>query len=230
MTPLNADKLETLANQVYAWLAEQILTGALRPGQWISENEIATQFGVSRSPVREALRALARDGSVEILPRRGTMIAEFTAADVDGHYRARELVEPELASLAVSNIDASGVSTLKSLADRLHNADGDLDVYYQFTLQFWTVLFDACPNRTIADVASSLWRRAGRFRGIALAVPSFQLVVIDFFDTLAENASEGDGASAKAAMTRLLVTKRETLLDSLFLHVSGDRAITRVDP
>jgi DNA-binding GntR family transcriptional regulator len=166
MAALNDDALETLANQVYGWLAEQVLTGTLRPGQWISENEIAAQVGVSRSPVREALRALAREGSVEILPRRGTRIADFTAADVDGLYRTRELVEPEMAGLAIGNLTAPEVATLEDLAEGLHKANGDVDVYYQSTEQLWLLLTDGCPNRTMADVCMMLWLPGHRSRDL----------------------------------------------------------------
>jgi DNA-binding GntR family transcriptional regulator len=230
MSLLQDDALETLANQVYAWLAEQVLTGELRPGQWISENEIAAHVGVSRSPVREALRALGREGIVEAVPRRGTRIAEFTAADVDGLYRTRELVDPEMARLAVENMGPDGIASLERLAAGLHEADGNLDVYYQSTERLWNTLTESCPNGTMADVSVMLWKRAMRFRGIALAIPEFQPPVIELFDALAKHAGEHDGAAAKAAMARMVSAKREILLDRLFLQVSGGREVTRIDP
>jgi DNA-binding GntR family transcriptional regulator len=219
------DGLETLANQVGAWLSERILTGDLRPGQWISENEIAAAVGVSRSPVREALRALAREGSVEVHPRRGTMIAEFTAIDVDNLYRARELVEPEMAGLAVERLMDTQVTTLKNLAGDLHDAGADVKAYYQLTEQLWNLLFEACPNQAIVDITIILWRRSIRFSGIVFAISDFQPVATEFADQLAAHAADRDGVGAKAAMAAVLDAMRKTLLDRFFLPASGGKVM-----
>src|SRR5262245_463565 len=95
---------ETLADKVFAWLTEQIISGALRPGQWVSENELAETFGVSRSPVREALIGLAHDGLVEVRPGRGTIIAELDPREAEDLYRTRQLADAELVRLAIEEV------------------------------------------------------------------------------------------------------------------------------
>src|SRR5687768_14385357 len=81
----------TLADRVFEWLIEQIVTGNVRPGQWISEYEVASLLSMSRTPVRDAFRTFVRDGLLEPRHRRGTIIADLDAARVVDIYETRAL-------------------------------------------------------------------------------------------------------------------------------------------
>lgn len=85
--------LSQLNDQVYELLKEQILTGTFTPGQRLSINAIAKQLDVSVTPVRDALRRLAGDGLVTMVPRRGTFAAEFNSQVVRETFQARRIIE-----------------------------------------------------------------------------------------------------------------------------------------
>jgi DNA-binding GntR family transcriptional regulator len=217
---------QSLSDKVFAWLTDQIVAGALRPGQWVSENELAARLGVSRSPVREALRGLAREGIVEVRPRRGTVIAELSAEDADGLYRARELVESELARLAIENATDADVEKMADIVAKLRGAHGDARAHYDATFDLWHLLMDICPNRTISDMAATLWRRSIRFRGILLALPESQRDVANFGEALVGLAERRDGEGARRATAELLSRVRTTLLEQVFIYV-GDGRVQR---
>jgi DNA-binding GntR family transcriptional regulator len=217
---------ESLSDKVFAWLTDQIVAGALRPGQWVSENELAARLGVSRSPVREALRGLAREGIVEVRPRRGTVIAELSAEDADGLYRARELVESEMARLAIENATDADVDKIAGIVATLRGAHGDARAHYDATFELWHLLMDICPNRTISDMAATLWRRSIRFRGILLALRESQRDVANFGEALVGLAERRDGEGARRATAELLSRVRTTLLEQVFIYV-GDGRVQR---
>jgi DNA-binding GntR family transcriptional regulator len=218
---------DSLADQVFAWLTDQIVAGVLRPGQWVSENEIATRLGVSRSPVREALRGLAREGLVEVRPRRGTIIAELNAEDADGLYRARELVESELARLAVENATDADVETIAAIVRDLQKAKGDTRAHYDATMRLWQLMMDLCPNRTLSEIAAILWRRSIRFRGILLGIPESQKDVRDFSKQLLQYARKRDGEAAGRATGTLLARVRQTLLEQVFMSIGDGGRVQR---
>src|SRR5689334_15373495 len=83
-----------LAAGVQRVLADQIASGRLRPNERINQERVASELGVSRTPVREALRWLERDGLVRLEARRGAFVAAFDAGDIDDIYELREVLEP----------------------------------------------------------------------------------------------------------------------------------------
>jgi DNA-binding GntR family transcriptional regulator len=105
------------AEEAQATLRAAILSGEIAPGARLGEVELAEQLGVSRTPVREALRRLAADGLVEVLPNRGARVAQWTPADLDEIYELRALLESHGASRAATRIDAAEVDVLAKLCD-----------------------------------------------------------------------------------------------------------------
>jgi DNA-binding GntR family transcriptional regulator len=221
------DGSETLATKVGVWLAEQILAGELRPGQWVSENELAARFGVSRSPVREVLRLFGQEGIVEAHPRRGTKICEPSAEDLDGLYRARQLVDGEMSRLAISHATDDDVERLADIVRELQTGEHDVPAYYWAKSDIWHLLMEMCPNRTISDLAAVLWRRSLWFRGIVLAIDGSQCDAVGFFEQLVELARHRDGNGAGQATSEFIMRLRETLLDRLFIQVRDGRTISR---
>jgi DNA-binding GntR family transcriptional regulator len=104
-----------LRERIYARLEEDIIYGALRPGEHLVEAEIARRLGVSRIPVRETLQLLHRDGWVELRPRQGAFVHNPTPQEVDDVFSVRTLLEVESTRLAVRHATAEGISTLREL-------------------------------------------------------------------------------------------------------------------
>lgn len=104
-----------LAQSAYRQLKEQIVTFQLKPGDPLQEVQLAEAFGVSRTPIREALRMLMREGLVEIQPRRGAYVAFLSFRDVLEAYEARYYLEPPAARKAAQNMTAEGAARLEAL-------------------------------------------------------------------------------------------------------------------
>jgi DNA-binding GntR family transcriptional regulator len=115
-----ADREPTVTNAVRARdeLREAILTGSLPPGSRLRAEPLAERLQTSRTPVREALILLAREGLVDIEPRRGAVVRQFDTADLADLYDVRKLIEPHAARRAATRIGAHDVQRLSELCDR----------------------------------------------------------------------------------------------------------------
>lgn len=121
-----AERTETkrsLRDRAYEQIKAEILDGNLRPGTAISEAERADILGMSRSPVREALQQLARDGLVEVLPKRGTFVAELTPREVREAFELRAAVESACARLAAERRTDTDLKDLTALCDAIDAAE-----------------------------------------------------------------------------------------------------------
>lgn len=163
-----------LSERVLEWITDQIVTGAIWPGQWISEHEIAATLGVSKAPVHEAVRSLARDRIVRVVPRRGTIVAETTAQDYEEIYLSKALVDGELVALAVPVLTDEEIRRLRQLASEMREAVGKHLAYYRCSHRFWETIRNACPNEVIADLSAQLWRRQLRYCGISMRLPGIE--------------------------------------------------------
>ena len=121
----------TLRESAYDRIREDILSGVLRPGSAISEAERAEALGMSRSPVREALRQLAQDGLVEIFPKRGTFVTELSARDVREAFELREAIETACARLAAARRTDQDLAEMRRVCDEIEASEGQVEAYAQ---------------------------------------------------------------------------------------------------
>lgn len=108
--------------RAYDAVRERIASGAVAPGQWLREYTTATSLGLSRTPVREALRLLAAEGVVELVHNRGARVVDWTSDDIDEAYRLRALLEGYGAGLAARRASGDDVAELRTLQDRYEHA------------------------------------------------------------------------------------------------------------
>lgn len=105
-----------MAERAYASLKRDIIRCHLRPGDVIVEAWLAQRYGMSKTPVREAINALRREGLVVVVPRRGTFVKPTDLGDLQDTYRLRRLLEPEAAVLAAQRADAEDLDRLDALS------------------------------------------------------------------------------------------------------------------
>lgn len=110
-------------------LRRDILSGHLAPGERLIEEQLTQRFGISRAPLREALRELAQQGLVEHLPRRGVRVADLSGSDVDELFGLRDLLERYAMTLALPLPDSTGLARLTSALEAMGAAARDRDVY-----------------------------------------------------------------------------------------------------
>ena len=111
---------QTLRQQVFEYLREEILSNRLEPGTELNELALSRELEVSRGPVREALNSLASEGLVKITPRRGATVAALTPDEFVGAYQVREALETLAIRLAVPRLQEGDIERLREL----HQDDG----------------------------------------------------------------------------------------------------------
>lgn len=140
------DATVAIAPQIYALLRERIVQGALKPGEPISETEIARTYSVSRQPVREAFIKLSEAGLVQIRPQRGTFISSISVASVMEARFVREAIEADVARTAAAGASPEAVATLRDqIARQKQVADSDVPAFMKL---------DELFHRTLAEVAA----------------------------------------------------------------------------
>ncbi|MBE9606079.1 GntR family transcriptional regulator [Acetobacteraceae bacterium H6797] len=146
--PLDAGDSLSLAERAYRHLREAIVKGQIQPGGHISERSLANALGISAQPVREALRRLESDGMVISLPRRGTVVAEFTEDRLSemGHVRAAlEGAASAIAAARASESDISGM-LFQLRAMREATDAGDIEALARANEQFHALLHNSTGN------------------------------------------------------------------------------------
>lgn len=105
-----------MADQAYTQLKREIVQAKLRPGAMLSDSELADQYGMSRTPVREAINTLRREGLVIVRPKRGTFVKPIDFSEIQDLYALRKMVEPEAAVLASERVSAGELEELVELS------------------------------------------------------------------------------------------------------------------
>jgi DNA-binding GntR family transcriptional regulator len=142
-------------------LRAAILSGDLQPGARLGEVELAEQLGVSRTPVREALRRLVAEGLVEVLPHRGARVCEWSTADLDEIYDLRSLLESHGAARAASRIAACELPVLDKLCRDMESCatpgrERDLDRLASLNAEFHIRILDASGSARLATLVGAV--------------------------------------------------------------------------
>jgi DNA-binding GntR family transcriptional regulator len=131
MEPGGALESSSLVDLTLRRLREEILSGVLAPGERLGEEHLAQRFGISRAPLREALRQLAQQGLIEHLPRRGMRVAELSAADSDELFALRNLLERHAVETALAEPGAARLAGLTAAWELMAEAALSGDRYAQ---------------------------------------------------------------------------------------------------
>jgi DNA-binding GntR family transcriptional regulator len=191
---------------VYEVLREAIVSVELEPGQRLSENELALQIGVSRTPIREAIVRLRDDRLVEIVPQLGTFVTRISAAAVADAQFVRESLECAAVRLAARRADEDAIEALRATLRRQAEtqADHDLDRFYVLDDEFHRAICDL-SGRAIAWALSQ--RASGhlnRIRRLSLAQPDYIGEMIDEHHTVLEAIATGRPSQGERALRRHL--------------------------
>lgn len=194
------DAHRTLREQVEDEVRTRIVDGAYAQGARLVEDRIAVELGVSRNPVREALRSLVAEGFVEVLPRRGAVVRRLTAADVADLFDVRSALESLAARLAAER-RAGGTEQLREVLDRARRATerGELDELASLNTVFHEAVVATSGNRLLAGHVGALaWRTRWIFRrSAATRAPHSWTEHLGIVEAV--EAGDGDRAARLAA-------------------------------
>ncbi len=202
LTPTGRAQRARLSDSVYETLLEEIVSGRLAPGSIVSEVSLAKQLEVSRTPVHDAMRQLAKDGLVEQRAGRRAIITTFTKDDLQEIFEMRIVLEAEAARRAAARIDTDTVAELRATGETLKLVTDASDY-----LSRWAD-FDEDFHEAIAKAAGSvrLWQDISRYRllhrgfnKLATNAQDLQEALAEHFQIL-EALGNRDGATAARCM------------------------------
>jgi DNA-binding GntR family transcriptional regulator len=169
--------MPTISTRIYKELAAQIIRGALSPGQKLEEMQLAGQFGVSRTPIREALRELAARGFVDLVPRRGGVVSRIGLDQLVDMLEAECEIEALCAKLAAQRMTALEKSELESIYSDLQalTEARKQSEYMELNHEFHARICAGAHNATIGAMTRELRDRLAPFRQQYAAAPEQRL-------------------------------------------------------
>ena len=159
----------TLHEEVVDRLRKMIFQGELAGGTRVPEKELCAKFGISRTPLREALKVLAADGLITLLPNRGAWITQLTPADVDELFPIMATLEALSGELACRRASDAEIAEVKALHYEMamHYARGDQPNYFRLNQKIHETIMEIAANPTLLQVYRSLAERIRRARYLA---------------------------------------------------------------
>lgn len=193
---------DPIAPQLVAALRQAIIASELRPGEALSEKDIASRFGVSRQPVREAFIKLSEAGLVQILPSRGTYVMRISLREVANARFVREAVECSLARVASRLIDPDGVARLRRLIAEqgAAAARGDYTRFTALDEAFHQAIAGIVDCDYAGKVVESARAQTDRVRYLSLPGTSPIPLLITQHNAIVDALEAGDPDMAAAAM------------------------------
>lgn len=170
MMELKKKSGETQADQLRRAIEEQIVSGAIAPGTRLDEQGLATRFGVSRTPVREALRQISNTGLVVLKPRQGAVVATLTLYQLVNMFEAMAALEGLSGRLAARRMTPVEREKLKQAHADMYAyiSKGDNEGYHSMNIPFHAIIHRGTHNAFLADQALSLHKRLAPFRAFHL--------------------------------------------------------------
>jgi len=163
---LNMEEYLPLRDVVFQTLRKAILTGELKPGERLMEIHLADKLGVSRTPIREAIRKLELEGLVTNLPRRGAMVAEISKEGLKDVLEVRRALDTFCAELACKRISEEEKTSLKEACKRFEEAvtTNDKTVIAKADVEFHDIIIGATGNERLVAMVNNLAEQIYRYR------------------------------------------------------------------
>ena len=163
---INTNEYLPLRDVVFNTLRDAILTGKLVPGERLMENQLAEKLGVSRTPVREALRMLELENLVELVPRRGAQVLDMSEKDIVNILEVRSALEGLATSVACKKMSKEDLQQLKNMEVDFEKAvaDNDVEHFVDIDEDFHDLIFAATENDKLISIFRNLRIQLYRYR------------------------------------------------------------------
>ncbi len=197
-------------------LRENIRDGVYDPGGRVTEQEVAARLGVSRTPVREAMRRLESEGLLIQLPWRGVVVAELDQAQVLELYAMREVLEGTAARFAAQHADQSEINRLFDLLSRQEHAGGNAVLAASINRSLHDAIYAAARNRYLLSTLNALGNALALLKGTTYSQPGRTAEGLQEHRTLVDAIAARDGILAETAARDHIVKARHIRLKLLY--------------
>lgn len=207
MSKVEYDDVETqtgsLRGKVFIQLQNNILNGVYQPGDNLIETKLSEELGVSRTPIREAIRQLELEGLVQSIPNKGAIVKGISAQDIEDIYTIRMLIEGLAARWAAEKITEEELKELKEAVDleEFYTAKNDVSHLLLFDSKFHDIIFKASKSKPLMHTLSTFHHYVQRARNVSLNNPERAQLVLEEHKDILQAIMEHDAEKAERLTT-----------------------------
>lgn len=217
LLPIKLDSYKPLREVVSEALREAIVAGILQPGERLMEIQLAEELGVSRTPVREAIRKLELEGFVVMVPRRGTYVADLSIKDINEVYEIRTSLDVLAAGLAAERITEEELEQMERLLVEIgeYMDKEDIEKIVEVDTRFHDILYRASRNDRLVGIIFNLREQFTRFRTVSIAYPGRQKNTLEEHRKLLEAIAQRNVDMAQQLAREHMENAEQATLHSL---------------
>lgn len=216
---LAMDQFLPLRDVVFNTLRQAILTGELKPGERLMEIHLANKLGVSRTPIREAIRKLELEGLVTMIPRRGAEVAQITGKSLQDVLEVRRSLDALCVELACDRISAEEIQRLEAACKAFEEATRKKDIreIAAADVTLHDIIVQATGNKRLVQLVNNLAEQMYRYRFEYIKDFSMHERLIEEHRVIFEAISSKDKKTAAAAAVIHIDNQMETIARQLHL-------------
>lgn len=232
LEPIQLDAYKPLRDVVSEALRQAIKDGVLKPGERLMEIQLADELGVSRTPIREAIRKLELEGFVVMVPRRGTYVADISLKDISQVFEIRGALEELAAGLAAERITPDELESLERILVEINEymANDNFDKIVDADVRFHDILYHASRNQRLVDILHNLREQMLRFRSISMHYPGRLAATWEEHRHMVENIAQHNSAMARKVAKKHMENSEKTLLKGIQKDEESARKIHELFP
>ena len=214
---LQMDAYLPLRDVVFNTLRQAILRGELKPGERLMEIQLANKLGVSRTPIREAIRKLELEGLVLMIPRKGAEVAEITEKSLRDVLEVRRALEELAVELVCEKITDEQIQDLKGAAEDFKASlkEGDITRIAEADVKFHDVIYMATDNQKLVQLLNNLKEQMYRYRVEYLKRSDFHQQLIDEHEEIIETIENGQKERAVQVVCQHVDNQVEAVMDTI---------------
>lgn len=212
---VNLDSFRPLGEIVYESLRDAIVKQVFKPGERLMEVDLAGEMGVSRTPIREAIRKLEMEGYVVMIPRKGAYVAGLSIKDINEVFEIRGALESLAAGLAAQRATNEEIEEMeeKLALGAKHFESSDLLKTIEADTKFHDMVFSASKNSRLLAMVKELREQVQRFRTTTLAVPGRMKFALDEHRRIVEAIAMRDAETARRLAMEHIESAEAALLE-----------------
>lgn len=211
-----------LREVVFNTLRDAILRGELEPGERLMEIQLAEKLGVSRTPVREAIRKLELEGLAIMLPRRGAIVAAITISDLKDVLEVRRVLEGLTIELACKRMTSEELDKLKESGEDFAQAvrGDDLTEIAKKDVAFHDIIYNASRNKRLIQILNNLREQMYRYRLEYIKDANKRGTLVEEHRVIIESIEVKDAVMAKKAIKKHIANQEKTIIENLSEEVN----------
>ena len=223
LSKVSLNDYKPLREVIFNTLREAIIAGELKPGERLMEVHLADKMGVSRTPVREAIRKLELEGLVEMLPRKGAHVADLSIKDIMDVLEVRSTLDGLASSLSATRITDDEIKELKHILAQFVNyvEKDNMQGLIKKDVEFHDIIYRSSRNDKLIQISSNLREHVQRYRVIYIKDYSSSRELIREHAEICDAISRRDPEAAMNSAHRHIKNQEETIIKAIKRNQKG---------